>query len=154
MEIGEVVSLILSGLSLLVSGLALCVSWRNQRRIIQIEEARDKERGVEGKRARLKAYIEEKEYKVSGSIAIHRTHHLVVENEGSGEAHNVSLQMNGKSVPECAFIANAKEIRQIGPRSRFNYKLKGFAQDLPLDIHINWEDASEEPGDYVTKLTR
>jgi hypothetical protein len=146
MRVGEVISL-------LVSALALWLGWRNQKRIINIEESRDRDRRVEGKKARLKAHIEEKERRVSGSIAIHRTHYLVVENEGSGEAYNINLQINGKSVPECAFIAKAPEVKQVGPRSPFSYELKGFAQHLPLDVRISWKDNSGEDGSYSTMLT-
>jgi hypothetical protein len=154
MGIGDIISLILAGLSLFVSAAAFCVSWRNQKRILDIEESRDRDRRIAGKRAHLKAYIEEKERKVSGSIAIHRTHYLVVENDGSGEASNVNLQIKGKPVSECTFIiVKAPEVKQVGPRSSFSYELKGFAQHLPLDVRISWEDDSGEGGSYSTMLT-
>ena len=153
MGTGEIISLILAALSLLVSAAAFYVSWRNQKRILDIEESRDRDRRIAGKKARLKAHIEEKERKVSGSIAIHRTHYLVVENEGSGEASNVNLQIKGKPVSECTFIVKTAEVKQVGSRSSFSYELKGFAQHLPLDVRISWHDDSGEDGSYSTMLT-
>ena len=151
----EIIALILSGCSLLVAAIALYVSWRNQMRIVSIEETREKDRQLEKTRAYLKAQIKEEERKVSGSIAIHRTHYLVIENEGSGEAHDINLQLNNEAVCECDFVQQpSQEIRTVGPRSSFRYELQGHARHLPLEISIAWKDNSGEGGDYRTTLTQ
>jgi len=155
MGIGGIISLILGVFSVLVSVIALCVSWRNQTRIVSIEEAREKDRQLEKTRAYLKAHISEEERRVSGSIAIHRTHYLVIENEGSAEAYDINIQLNDEPVCECAFVQlPPQEIRTLGPRSSFRYQLKGHAQHLPLEISIAWKDNSGESGDYRTTLTQ
>jgi len=156
------VAIIISILSLLVSVIAIGVSiWTHnrshnlQKRIVFLEEEREKDRQVEKGKANLTAKIEKEELSRSGTSRIHRIYFLVIENKVLSEARNIELLLKDHAILGNHLLQNVqKEVDQIGPHSYIRYEFSsGFMRELPLPIRITWNDDSGESGKYQTTLT-
>jgi len=138
---------ILSLVSLFIAIAAMIISWRTQKRIVEIEEARERDRLKDMRKADLIARFVK-------DVA----DRLIIENKGPGEAREISIQLNGRPLSEFpAFVGNQPEIHSVGPYSSFHY-LMAFCIGLESmvyapEITINWTDDSGEPGVYHTTLT-
>lgn len=135
------------------------IAWFKTRQIekkqLDIEQAREKDRLAEKQKANLTAKIVSEPLRsVTGHKQI--TQHLLrIDNTGHAQAHNIKVLLDGKSLLEHpAILKNEKEIRQVGPNSQFQYVLATTMQArLPSDLRIKWSDDSGEPGSYRTTLT-
>lgn len=138
---------IISLLSIFIAAGAMFTSWRTQKRQVEIEEAREKDRLKEMRKADLMA-----------RLAKDGRDLLIIENKGSAEAREISIKLNGRSLSEFpVFMRNQPEIRRVGPYSSFHYQMAfcgGLEQMVYTpEITINWTDDSGEPGAYQTTLT-
>jgi hypothetical protein len=148
-----IVANLIAGLALLVSIVAILVSIHanrqanaTQRRLVEIEEGRDRERVAAGRRADLRAEIRE--------FGLH-SERLYVINEGSAAAHDVADFLDGVALAEHdAAVANDPLSTVIGPRSEASCLLMTtLSCATPFDIRITWQDDSGEPREYRSTLT-
>jgi len=117
-----------------------------QKRITQIEEAREQDRVIQSRKANLKAELRKNKK---------NSYHLVIKNSGQGKACNVKATLNGKPILEHPAIASGQqEIKSIGPDSEISY-ITGLSSGCspPFEFKVTWEDDSGEPGKYETTLT-
>ncbi len=156
------VAITISILSLLLSASAIVFSiWTHdrshklQKRIVCLEEEREKDRQIEKRKAYLTAKIEKEELSRSGTSRIYRKYFLVIENKGLSEARNIELLLKDRAVPGNPLLQNVQqEVNHIGPQSSFRYEFSnGFMRELPLPVGIGWQDDSGESGKYQTTLT-
>lgn len=138
---------ILSLVSLCIAIAAMLTSWRTQKRIVEIEEAREKDRLKDMRKADLMA-----------RLVTDGQDQLIIENKGPAEAREISIQLNGRSLSEFpAFVGDQPEIHRVGPYSSFHYMMAFSCGLDPAvyapEITINWTDNSGESGTYQTTLT-
>jgi len=117
-----------------------------QKRITQIEEAREQERAIQSRKANLQAELQKVE---------RNNYRLVINNSGQGTARNVKATLDGKPILEHpAIVPDQQEIILIGPDSEISY-MTGIKLGCspPFEFKITWEDDSGEPGEYETTLT-
>jgi hypothetical protein len=117
-----------------------------QKRLLEIEEAREKERQQVTRKAQLSAHIEEYG---------RNSHRLVIGNAGNAEARNISLVMDGKPFDEHqAAVSGEGKISRIGAHSSAT-RLLGITMGCapPFELEISWDDDSGEKGSYQTTLT-
>ena len=74
-------SLIVSIIAVIISGIAVYISWRTQKRLVDIEDAREKDRLVEKQKANLTARIS-RELLTIGTRSTTQ-HFLYIENSGN-----------------------------------------------------------------------
>ena len=148
-------SLIVSIIAVIISGIAVYISWRTQKRLVDIEDAREKDRLAEKKKANLTANIEKEVLISRNGRKQTNQHFLYIENSGNSEARNIKVNLDGKPLLEhSTILKNTEEITQVGPNSDFRYLLVLSMQGRPpSSIEITWEDDSGEPGKYSTTLT-
>jgi hypothetical protein len=138
---------IISLVSILIAIAAMFTSWKTQKRIVEIEEAREKDRLRDMRKADLMA-----------RLVRNGRDRLIIENKGPAEAREISIMLNGRPLSEFpVFVGSQQEIHKVGPYSSFHY-LMAFCIGLdPMvytpEITINWTDDSGEPGAYQTTLT-
>lgn len=149
------VASLLSIAAIIVSILAFKKSQKTQNRLVDIEEAREKDRLSEKQKAYLTALIAEEKLSRSVGSRIYRKYYLVVENKGLSEARKIKLLLADKPALEHPAVQKPqKEVEHIGPQSSFRYEFaQGFMRELPLKAEVTWEDGSGEPGKYTTTLT-
>ncbi|NIA15989.1 MAG: hypothetical protein GWP08_18145 [Nitrospiraceae bacterium] len=134
-----------------------------QNRIVEIEEAREKDRSLAKKKALLVASLIREQ---TGQVRRHsapRTRDLLrIENRGDGSAHNIVVIVDNKPVLKHPAIGhtsvrhvNPEEITKIGPQpSQFQYLLALSRECVPpFDVRITWDDDSGEPGEYETVVS-
>lgn len=146
-------SLIVSILAVVISGIAVYISRRTQNRLVDIEDAREKDRLTEKQKANLTARIS-REPLTRGTRSATQ-YFLYIENSGSSEARDIKINLDGKPLlAHSSILENTEEVTQVGPNSYFRYLLvlssKGRS---PSNIEVTWEDDSGEPGKYSTTLT-
>lgn len=135
---------IISLVSIIIAAGAMFTSWRTQKRQVEIEEAREKDRLKEMRKADLMARL------VKDGRDL-----LIIENKGAAEAREISILLNDRSLSEFpAFVCDQSEIHRVGPYSSFHYLMAFYAGvDLTPEITVKWIDNSGEPGIYQTTLT-
>lgn len=135
---------ILSLISILIAIAAMYTSWKTQKRLVEIEEAREMDRQREMHKADLVAQSERSD----------KTAFLVITNRGPAEAQEISVLINGKPLKEFRAFVDDREIRRVGPHNSIRYRLVFTANmDLSFEVTINWSDDSGEQGIYQTTLT-
>jgi hypothetical protein len=134
----------ISLISVFVAAAAMYTSWKTQKRQVEIEEIREKDRQNEMRKADLVARL------VKDGRDL-----LIIENKGPAEAREISIHLNDRPISEFpAFVRDQSEIHRVGPYSSFHYLMAFYSGvDLTPEITINWIDDSEEPGIYQTTLT-
>ena len=135
---------VISLVSIFIAAGAMFTSWRTQKRLVEIEEAREKDRLNDMRKADLMARL------VKNGRDL-----LIIENKGPAEAREISILLNDRSLSEFpAFVRDQSEIHRVGPYSSFHY-LMAFhvGVDLSPEITITWKDGSGVPGIYQTILT-
>jgi len=144
---------IFSLLALVVSVVALIISRKNQKRLVEIEEARERDRLRLMRKAHLTAEIVQ-ELLTRGQRTAYQ-HSLRVHNTGNAEARDIAILLDGKPLLEHpTILKGTNEIRQLGPRSHFRYRLVLSMQARPpSEVVITWSDNSGETGSYRTALT-
>lgn len=126
------------------------IAWLKSRQIekkqLEIEEAREKDRLAEKQKANLTAQIMRDE---RGRLI------LRIENKGLGEARDIRVWLDGKQISDHpVFVKGQKEIFVVGPQSYFQYLIAITSScPCPSGIAITWADDSGEPGFYRTTLT-
>ena len=144
-----VIAAIVSALAALASIRAARKSIAAQNRMLQIEEARERDRVLQFKKANLIASL----IREPGSRTIRDL--LRIENTGDAEARDLNVILDGHPVLEHPAMPRGQdEVRQVGPRSHFQYLIAvSFQTKAPSDVRITWSDDSGEPGSYRTTLT-
>ena len=137
--------------SLVVAMVALVKSSRTQKRLLTIEEQRERDRLAETKKARLTARITEQPSGPGGWNG-----YLQIINEGKGEAREIQISLDGVPAMEHRSILKQQSpIRQVGPQSAARYVLdSAIGVPLPREVEMRWTDDSGEQGRYRTTLTR
>ncbi len=135
----------ISLISVFVAVAAMYTSWKTQKRQVEIEEIREKDRQKEMHKADLVALL----------IDDNGRDLLVIDNKGPAEAREIVILLNGKPLSEYqGFVRNQPEIRAVGPYSSFHYLMAlTMGMDLSFEITITWVDDSKEVGRYLTTLT-
>lgn len=144
-EPGNVLSLI----AIVVSVAAWITSWKTQKRLVVIEESRDRDRLKQTRKARIRVELarEHGEARVPERLRIY--------NDGESDARDLTIKLAGKPVHEHpAVIVTGSEISQVGPRSYVQYMVAlTHANFPPWDIEVTWSDDSGEPGFYKSTIT-
>jgi hypothetical protein len=117
-----------------------------QKRLLGIEEARERDRQVAATKARISAGIEKRG----------NSDRLVIRNSGPVVAENVSALLDRTPLLQHPAIPGGEqEKRRIGPNSEISYLMAlNFQTHPPFDLQITWTDASGEPGSYGTTLSQ
>jgi heme exporter protein D len=135
--------------SLVVAMVDLVKSSRTQKRLLTIEEQRERDRLAETQKARLTARIVKEPSR-------NRTpnYYLEIANNGEGEAREIRVTLDGAPVMEHrSVVMTGTDITQIGVRSSARYMLAPTqAIRLPRTVELAWVDDSGEPGHYRTTL--
>ena len=144
---------VVSGAALVVSIFALIKSSRAQleandaqKRIVEIEENRERDRLAATQRAELRAELR----KTAKS-----TDRLYVINDGTAPARNVVVLLDGKPLSDHPVAVKGDELGAvIGPKSETSC-IMGMDMGCapPFEIEISWEDDSNEPQSYKSTLT-
>jgi len=140
----ELVSIISLGISFVALAVAVWSHARQHKlgkRMLALEEARERDRRLAKRKAELVATLDR--------------NRLYIENKGQSEAREIAVLLDGQPVLQHpAVIQRQEEVRQVAPGSHFAYML-GVSFDTPPPgrIEISWSDDYGEPGMYRTTLT-
>ena len=127
-----------------------------QRRQLEIEEARERDRVSESRKARLVARIVSDRPRGVPKPLTLTSYHLYVENLGPAEARDVDVILDGKAYREHPVaVTNHQDIHRLGPKpSHFRYSMSIASEKAPpFDLELRWTDDSGEPGLSRTTLT-
>ena len=135
----------ISVLSLIVAFCAWLSSSKANRRLIEIEEGRDREAERSEAKARLVAAI---------INPARHSYHLEIRNEGSGQARGIKVTLDGNDVLQHPAVRKGQEVvTSLGPRSSFRYILApSLSTRNPSEILIEWSDGSGDSGRYESHL--
>ena len=132
----EIITIIVSGAALLISYLSLRRSSKNQQKLIEIENEREKDR----KKAQLKPELV-KEYQDK----------LCIENISDNKAINVEIFINGRPITEHPDIKPGQElITVLGAKSSCYYLMAAAKHKNSWNVRITWTNDSGEEDDYET----
>jgi hypothetical protein len=145
-------SILLGVAALAVSGWAVIqargtaeAQTRLQGRLLALESARERDRLLHARRARLGAEITH-----SG-----HDYRLVIRNHGDAEARAVRVIVDDKSLAEHDVISLSEdeEVTMLGPGVDVRY-IMAIVMGSPMryDVRIEWEDDSGEPGRWRSQL--
>jgi len=139
-------SLIISAIALWISSRAQNKAVAVQKRIVEIEEQREKERQVRSLQAQLQPQIRK------SSLGSYRLYLL---NSGEAEAYNIKVILNGKPLEEhCAAVNGDSIPTHIGANSEVSCLLNiTFGCAPPFEIEVKWDDASGTGRIYRGALT-
>ena len=139
----------LSLIAIVVSITAWITSWRTQKRHLAIEEARDRDRVTQRRKANLTAQL------LKEPRPGHPAFFLEVRNDGPAEARDISVTLDDQPFLEHPVSPdNLEAIHQLGSAAHFRYPLVvAMGQAGPYKLHITWSDDSGEAGSYLTTLT-
>lgn len=144
-----IAALVLGGI-----GAALGLSGRRRHRtlgeqLLRIEEASRNAREREGRRARLRASIEQ-EVTVGW--------YLTIRNEGHAAAQDFTVSIDGSALDRCPLIdPQALDLARtgtVGAHAAMRIPLKPGAAPDKLQLELTWSDASGEMGFYEAELSR
>jgi len=140
---------LVSILSIGISVVAFVTSRRTQKKQLRIEEARERDRVSESRKAKLVARTAREQ--TFGEFSWH----LYIENKGAGEARDIVVTVNGKPVGEHSAIhGSGKKGTVLGPGSSFRYPVMlALKEKPPSEVAITWSDDSGDPGSYRTTIT-
>ena len=136
-----ITSLVTSFVALAVAVWAHLREHRLGKRMLALEEAREKDRRLARQKADLSATLDRDR--------------LYIENKGLSEAQELAVFLDGQpALQHPAVVQRQEEVRQLGPGSCCHYLLGiSFQTKAPRHIEITWADDSGEPGLYRTTLT-
>jgi hypothetical protein len=164
-EIVSIVAASISGLALLVSVVALVFSRRAdakshqnavratelQEQMVKIEQRRDEERLVQRQRASLSIKLNPlwRNERV-------RAWQLVLNNNGSVEARNIRVSLDGRSIDDIDWIVKQKPLKEmtLGAGAPCNWHIGSNWRPPPWHAIVEWDDESGQPGRYQTTLTQ
>lgn len=116
-----------------------------QRRLLSLENSRERDRLRSTRSAELRARIER------GG----RSDHLVIFNEGSAEARAIDAKLLGKPLsPDVdVLVADGEVARTLGPGSSARYVIALHMGSPPLmPVELAWEDDTGEPRTWRSDL--
>jgi hypothetical protein len=130
---------VVSLVSLVISLLAYRSSHRTSRRMVEIEENRDRAAHRQAAKAKLVASRE----KISTA-----TYRLTVQNDGTGTAREISIALDGTPISGHGSIIDGNSgITTLSPGGSLNYTLiPTLDNPFPNTIRVEWRDDSGEPG--------
>jgi hypothetical protein len=143
---------VLSVLALFVSIASAVLAWwiaRQQNslqgRLLELENARERDRLKAARSARLSATVETDGRETS----------LLLRNHGSAAARDVRLQLDGRSALQHPLIPGGiEEVTIVGPGASTRYPLAPtFGMGRVVDVQVEWNDDSGEPGTWQSHLT-
>ena len=145
-DLFQLFSMIIAGGSLVVSGVSLVLSYRNQRRIVQIEEQREHDRQLSALKASLRPELRKTS---SGSCR------LYLVNSGMAAARNVSVELDGKPLCDHPAAVQGSEMPSlVGPNSEVSCALAlTFGCNPPFEIEVRWDDDAGAGHVYRGALT-
>jgi len=122
-----------------------------QRRLVDIEEARDRKEEREKGTADLIAEFVRTE-RANQSVAPHDF--LRISNLGKGTARDIQILMNGESIFDLPFFSVNEPLNYLGRHSSFDYtwSLPRDGPRPPYKIDITWTDDTGT-GAYQSELT-
>ncbi|HUU30088.1 MAG TPA: hypothetical protein VM123_19965 [archaeon] len=145
----SIIGLLLSLSAIAVSIWAYSKSSKTEKKLLEIEEAREEDRIKQSKKAILMAIIDHEYHRNFTSFT------LQIKNEGEAEARDVCVKLDEMPLLEHPVIPKTiEEIKQIGPKSVIRYRMaitRGYRKNF--EVEITWADDSGEPGFYKTTLT-
>ena len=115
-----------------------------QERLLALESVRERDRKTEASSARVQASISH----------IGSNYRLYLANVGSSEARMISIRLDGKPIMKHDLIPQgATEITRLGSGASTSYPLGVHnGTDPKVEIEIQWEDSSGNPGSWSTEL--
>ncbi|MGH9428066.1 MAG: hypothetical protein ACRD2L_17425 [Terriglobia bacterium] len=145
----NLVTYALSVVAIAVSVFAWITSWQTQKRLVVIEEARERDRLKHASKAKLRAEL----VREPGSRRMREL--LRVYNDGEVEARNVAIKLAGKPLLEHPAVpGGTTEIKKVGPRSQIQYVIAVTLDNAPpWEFELTWTDDSGQEGSYRTTLT-
>ena len=146
-EIGLVLSIVAIVVSIATAVAAYRQSsqqGRVQERLLALEQARERDRRLEASSARIQAGIER----------VGTNYRLQLVNLGSSEARMISTRLDGKPILKHDLVPQgAIEITRLGSGASTSYPLAVHMGVEPkIDVAIEWEDASGNPGSWSSEL--
>ena len=131
-------------LSLIVAICAWVSSSKANRRLIAIEEGRDRK----ADKAEAKARI------VAGIVNPARhTYHLVIQNDGMGQARDIRITLDGREMLSHPAVPRQELKTSLGPMSSVKYMLSpSLGTPNPSSIRIEWCDDSGDAGLFESHL--
>lgn len=145
----ENLAFLVAALSLLVSFFFGFLGWRLQKRVVDLETVREREKRQKESRADLRAEVAQK----MGNNGLRYV--LRIANYGGASARNVRATIDEIEFLDHPVIPRGvKEVDVIGPQSKIDYPL-AYSNDHPgpWRLDITWKDDSAEEGQYETTLT-
>jgi len=142
-NITALAAFVLSLVACIGAAFAWVKSHNVQKRQVEIEEKRERDRLIEKSRARLVAQIVPEEGR------------LRITNTGLAEARDIILTMDGKPVLEHPAIPHGvQDFHLLGPGSSAEVPLAiSLECQPPWQVKVVWNDDSGEPGHYRTTVT-
>jgi hypothetical protein len=143
---------VVAAVSLVVAIVALEKSCRAQReakasqwRIVEVEEQREHDGGVENLQAILRP-----ELRKMGSYS----YRLYVVNRGASEARHIRVEVDGRPLSECdTAVKNDPLPESMGPHSEISCRFALHLQDTPpFKMKLTWDDYSGPDRSYCTTL--
>ena len=146
------VNVFLSIVTIGVAIIAIIISARTQKKLLNIEDQREKDRIYQKNKAYLVARGI-KEFHTCGS-----SFYLKIENVSCAEARDIEVICDNTPVWEHPAIHKGsaeKECKILGPNSFFRYLLIEECKDFthPKNIEIIWTDDSGEKGRYNSQIS-
>jgi len=117
-----------------------------RKRIVEIEEQREREKRFEAKQANLRPELR----KVEGGI-----YRLYLVNHGKAEARNIRIKLDGTPLAEhCAAVQNERMPEFLGPGAECSVLLAiSYGCVPPFKTEITWDDDYGTNRTYYTTLT-
>jgi len=146
------VNALLAVVTIGVAVIAIIISTRTQKKLLDIENQREKDR----------IYQKNKTYLIARGIkefhTVGSSFYLKIENISSTEAREINVICNNKPVWEHPAIHRGsaeKECKILGSYSFFRYLLIEECKDFthPKKIEITWTDDSGEKGYYISQIS-
>jgi hypothetical protein len=147
---------LVSGAGLILGGLGSALgamSWRRnrtlRRRIVELEDEAKAARQREAQRAKLRAFIAQE---------LDIKSYLVIQNDGHGNAQNLTVSINGSSLDQCPMIALQKsdlaKMNGIKAQGGLRIPINSSNASDKLELDLTWSDASGELSFYKIELDR
>lgn len=151
-DIFPLASVIISAVSLVTSIFATWKSLRAQReaniaqkRIVEIEEQREKERHLAATQAQLIPRLR----KTDGGL-----YRLYLVNSGHAEARNVRVELDGMPLHEHPTAIEGEDLPVlVGPSSEVSCCLALWNKKPPFEIEVKWDDDSGTDRVYRGTIT-
>lgn len=142
-----IIAIFISIISLIKSVRATREGTDVQKRILLIEQARENDRIIESRKAKLFANL----VKETDQRGISR-YLLKIENRGLSQARDVQVLLNGKHLSETPIAFN-KEISRISPGQTIHYQVLFSFSSPAYEVSITWSDDSGQPGTFTSILS-